>query len=65
MNRLAATTLKTLKLLPRAVLLVGVLAAPVLAMPASAGGEYAAVIEAPGFKKMGAGFVILMSLQRG
>lgn len=64
MNRLTATTLKTLKLLPRAVLIVGVLAAPVLAMPA-AGGNQVAVIEAPGFKKTGAGFVILMSLQRG
>jgi hypothetical protein len=65
MNRLAATTLKTLKLLPRAALLVAVLAAPVLAMPAAAGGDQVAVIEAPGLKKMGAGFVILMSLQRG
>lgn len=64
MSRPSVSPIKTLKLVARAALLVGVLAAPVLAMPA-VGGEQVAVIEAPGLKKTGAGFVILMSLQRG
>jgi hypothetical protein len=64
MTRLASTTIKTLRLLPRAVLIVAALAAPVLAMPLS-GGEQTSSIEAPGLKKTGAGFVLLMSLQRG
>ncbi len=37
MTRLSATARKTLMLLPRAALLVAVLAAPLLAMPAAAG----------------------------
>jgi hypothetical protein len=64
MNRLAATAIKTLRLLPRAMLILTLLAAPVLAVPmmrADAG----STIEAPAPKKMGVGFVLLVSLQRG
>lgn len=64
MTRIATATIKTLRLLPRAVLIVAALAAPVLAMPMSGSGE-GSTIEAPGLKKTGAGFVLLMSLQRG
>ena len=64
MNRIAADALKTLRLLPRAVLILTVLAAPVLAVPmmrADAG----STIDAPALKKSGVGFVLLVSLQRG
>ncbi|MER8751769.1 hypothetical protein NKH57_21265 [Mesorhizobium sp. M1050] len=64
MNRIAATALKILRLLPRAALILAVLAAPVLAVPmmrADAG----STIEAPALKKSGIGFVLLVSLQRG
>jgi len=63
MNRLATKTLQTLRLLPRAGLIVAALAAPVIAMPM--GGSEGTRIEAPGLKKTGAGFVLLVSLQRG
>ncbi|MDX8469214.1 hypothetical protein RFM26_26295 [Mesorhizobium sp. VK23B] len=64
MNRIATSTLKALRLLPRAMLILMLLAAPVLAVPmmrADAG----SVIEAPTPKKAGIGFVLLVSLQRG
>ena len=64
MNRIAANALKTLRLLPRAALILTVLAAPVLAVPmmrADAG----STIDAPALKKSGVGFVLLISLQRG
>ncbi|ADV13963.1 hypothetical protein ENZ76_05950 [Mesorhizobium sp. M7A.F.Ca.CA.002.10.1.1] len=64
MNRIAANVLKTLRLLPRAALILTVLAAPVLAVPmmrADAG----STIDAPALKKSGVGFVLLVSLQRG
>ena len=64
MNAITAIALKTLRLLPRATLLLMLLAAPVLAVPAmraDAGGT----IEAPALKKPGLGLVILVSLQRG
>ncbi len=63
MNKIATHSLVTLKLLPRAVLLLGLLAAPILAVPAARGSD-GATIEAPMPKKIGAGFVLLMSLQR-
>ena len=47
----------------RALLIVVALAAPVLALP-SLSGDPAGVIEAPAFKKHGAGFVLMVSLQR-
>ncbi|MER8574959.1 hypothetical protein NKH19_06845 [Mesorhizobium sp. M1338] len=64
MNRFAANALKTLRLLPRAALILTVIAAPVLAVPimrADAG----STIEAPALKKSGVGFVLLVSLRRG
>lgn len=64
MNRFAAQTLTTLRLLPRAALITLLLAAPVLAVP-MARGEIGTTIDAPKLKKKGAGLVILVSLQRG
>ncbi|RJG45855.1 MULTISPECIES: hypothetical protein [unclassified Mesorhizobium] len=64
MNKIAATSMNTLRLLPRAALILAMLAAPVLAVPA-ARGSTGTTIEAPAHKKVGAGFVLLMSLQRG
>lgn len=64
MNRIAANAHQTLRLLPRAALILLVLAAPVLAVPlmrADAG----ATIDAPAMKKSGVGFVLLVSLRRG
>jgi hypothetical protein len=64
MNRIAASALKILRLLPRAALILSLLAAPVLAVPmmrTNAG----STIEAPALKKSGVGFVLLVSLQRG
>ena len=64
MNRIAANALKTLRLLPRAALILMVLAAPVLAVPmmrADAG----STIDAPALKKTGVGFVLLVCLLRG
>ncbi|MER9066871.1 hypothetical protein NKH84_09905 [Mesorhizobium sp. M0902] len=64
MNRLAANTLKTLRLLPRAARILTVLSVPVLAVPTmrtNAG----STIEAPALRKSGLGFVLLVSLQRG
>ncbi|MEP9397230.1 hypothetical protein [Mesorhizobium sp. KR2-14] len=50
-------------LLPRAALLVGLVAGPALAVPAARSGA-GATIEAPAAKKTGAGLFLLMSLQR-
>jgi uncharacterized membrane protein YadS len=64
MNRIAANTLETLRLLPRAALILMVLAAPVLAVP-SMRADVGATIDAPAMKKSGVGFVLLVSLRRG
>ena len=64
MNRIAANTLKTLRLLPRAALILMVLAAPVLAVPMMRA-DTSSTIEAPALRKSGVGFVLLVSLQRG
>lgn len=64
MTRLASAVLKTLRLLPRAALLAFLLAAPVMAMSAMRA-DIESTIEAPAMKKTGAGFVLLVSLQRG
>ena len=64
MTRIAAPSLKTLRLLPRAALVTLVLASPLLAVP-MARGDFATTIDAPALKKNGAGFVLLVSLQRG
>ncbi|MGB3386931.1 MAG: hypothetical protein WBA88_03010 [Pseudaminobacter sp.] len=64
MSTIVAHSLKALKLLPRAVLVVGVLTAPVLGV-STARSSIGSTIEAPALKKSGAGLVLLMSLQRG
>ncbi|MDX8481192.1 hypothetical protein RFN28_22405 [Mesorhizobium sp. VK24D] len=64
MNRVTATALKTLRLLPRAMLILMLLAAPVLAVPMMRT-HTGSIIEAPAPKKTGVGFVLLVSLQRG
>ncbi|TIU99401.1 MAG: hypothetical protein E5W09_08890 [Mesorhizobium sp.] len=64
MNRIVANTLKALRLLPRAALILMVLAAPVLAVPTMRA-DAGSTIEAPALKKNGVGFVLLVSLRRG
>jgi hypothetical protein len=64
MIRIAAHANKILRLLPRAALLLTLLAAPVLAVPLMQGNA-GSTIEAPSMKKSGIGFVLLVSLQRG
>jgi hypothetical protein len=64
MNRFATLATKGLRLLPRATLILMLLAVPVLAMPmirADTGHR----IEAPANKNRSVGFVLLISLQRG
>lgn len=61
---LSANIAKFLRLLPRASLILLALAAPVLAVPMMRG-DSGATIEAPSVRKgSGAGFVLLVSLQR-
>jgi hypothetical protein len=64
MDRIVANALKTLRLVPRATLILMVLAAPVLAVP-SMRADAGSTIEAPALKKTGVGFVLLVSLRRG
>jgi hypothetical protein len=64
MTRIAAHANKVLRLLPRAAVLLTLLAAPVLAVPLMHGNA-GSTIEAPNMKKSGIGFVLLVSLQRG
>ncbi|RWK43358.1 hypothetical protein [Mesorhizobium sp.] len=64
MNRIVANVLKTLRVLPRAALILTVLAAPVLAVPTMRA-DAGSTIEAPALKKTGVGFVLLVSLRRG
>jgi hypothetical protein len=64
MDRIVANALKTLRLVPRATLILIVLAAPVLAVP-SLRADAGSTIEAPALKKTGVGFVLLVSLRRG
>lgn len=58
-----AQTLTVLRLLPKAALMMLVLAAPVLAVP-SLRADIGSTIEAPQQRKTGVGFVLLVSLQR-
>lgn len=61
---LSANIAKFLRLLPRASLILLTLAAPVLAVPMMRGNS-GSTIEAPSMRKgSGAGFVLLVSLQR-
>ena len=64
MNRLTTTATKILKLLPRATLILMLLAAPVLAVPMMRAGT-GNTIEAPAHRNTSVGFVLLISLQRG
>jgi len=64
MSQILNTTLKSLRLVPRAAVVVLALAAPVLAVPSLRAAD-TTIIEAPSLKKTGAGFVLLVSLQRG
>ncbi|RWK64057.1 MAG: hypothetical protein EOR45_36285, partial [Mesorhizobium sp.] len=52
MNRIVANALKTLRLVPRATLILMVLAAPVLAVP-SMRADAGSTIDAPALKKTG------------
>jgi hypothetical protein len=63
-NRRSRTTwLSTLRLLPRAALVAAVVASPLLAASA-VHADFGGTIEAPAIKKVGAGFVLMVSLQR-
>ncbi|MEQ1942301.1 hypothetical protein ABMA32_07740 [Mesorhizobium sp. VNQ89] len=64
MNRHLTETLKCLRLLPRALAIILVISAPVLAVPSLQAADHT-VIEAPTMKKRGAGFVLMVCLQRG
>lgn len=57
------TLTRTLRLLPRAALLAALVAAPALMVPKVNAGDRV-TIEAPSQKKIGAGLVLLVSLQR-
>lgn len=63
MFRLATRPFRILPSMIRTLVLSAALAVPVLAVPAM-GGDQGGRIEAPTPTKMGAGFVLLMSLQR-
>lgn len=63
MTRSATQIVNLLRLLPRALVILMVLAAPVLAVP-QIRGDQGSVIEAPAARKSGVGFVLLVSLQR-
>lgn len=62
MFRLATKSLRIIPLIARTALVSVLLAAPVLAVPAA--GDRSLQIDAQHMKKKGAGFVILVSLQR-
>jgi hypothetical protein len=63
MTRTIQFAASVLALLPKAILVMLVVAAPVLAMPGIRGVEEG-TIDAPKIQKTGAGFVLLVSLQR-
>ena len=63
MNRPLELAGSVLALLPKALLVMLVIAAPVLAMPGLRDVE-TRTIDAPAIQKTGAGFVLLVSLQR-
>lgn len=64
MNAITENSLSFLRILPRALLILTMLAAPVLAVPMMRA-DMGQTIEAPSLKKKGMGFVLLVSLQRG
>lgn len=63
MTRHLKETLKCLRLLPRALAVILFVSAPILAVPSLQAADDT-VIEAPALKKTGAGFVLMVSLQR-
>ena len=63
MTRLLNESLKCFRLLPRALAVMLVFSAPLLAVPALRAADQT-TIEAPALKKTGAGFVLMVSLQR-
>lgn len=64
MSRIADNATKILRLLPRAMLILTLLAVPVLAMPMMRV-DTGHRIEAPPQRNTSVGFVLLISLQRG
>jgi hypothetical protein len=63
MTRHLKEILKCLRFLPRALAVMLVVTAPVLAVPSLRAADQT-TIEAPSPKKTGAGFVLMVSLQR-
>jgi hypothetical protein len=63
MNRHLDETLKCLRLLPRALVVMLAISAPILMVPSLRAADQT-TIEAPALKKTGAGFVLMISLQR-
>ena len=63
MNRHRKETVTLLRLLPRAMAVMLVISAPLLAVPGLRPADQT-TIEAPALKKTGAGFVLMVSLQR-
>ncbi len=63
MTSFPQNAIAVLKLLPRAMLILVLLAAPVLAVPMMRA-DTGSTIEAPALKKKGLGLVLLVSLQR-
>lgn len=63
MNPIRKETLACLRMLPRALAVILAVSAPLLAVPSLLAAD-SAVIEAPKARKTGAGFVLMISLQR-
>jgi hypothetical protein len=63
MTRHLKETLKCLRLLPRALMVILAISAPILMVPSLRAADQT-IIEAPTMKKTGAGFVLMVSLQR-
>jgi hypothetical protein len=63
MTRTNNETRQCLRLLPKALLAMLVVSAPLLAVPSLRAADQT-IIEAPAMKKMGAGLVLMVSLQR-
>lgn len=64
MTRPFEKTLGCLRLLRRVVVVVLAMSAPILIVPSLQAADQT-IIEAPTMKKTGAGFVLMVSLQRG
>ena len=63
MTRHLENPLECLRLLPRAMVVILAISAPVLMVPSLRAADQT-TIEAPALKKTGAGFVLMVSLQR-